>query len=219
MKKGFPPFLLTIVAFLFQSIDRVTLIAYSNEGFLAYYAACFIFYQLGLIIVNTAGKVISPFFLSQIDESKSNVIMLGFLIIFSTLYFVFLMFFLVFGEYFLNVLLSDYAHLYREIFIYMVVGYLVAYSQIYFNELVKRSKEIWAVITTCVFVVFGLVSLVYILFNSNDFYRFVEVSLAINFFYCIAIICLVAKVKKSPRSLVAVMFFFPVIAVSTILFL
>lgn len=219
IKSGLPPFLLTIVSFLFQSIDRIALIIYSNEAFLASYAVFFIFYQLGLILVNTAGKVISPFFLSQADEKKADFMIFGFFLLFTVLYFIFLCCFLLWGGYFLEFFLPNYAHLFKEIFIYLVIGYLVAYSQIYFNELVKRSKEILVVVLTISLSGVGLCVLSYTLFLRSNLNDFVEVSLVVNLVYCVCITILVGSVKNSSFENIFIMCLFPTIATLSVLLL
>ena len=190
IKAGSAPFILSISIFLMQSSDRLALILTGDNDLLSGYVICFVFYQLGVVIVNTAGKVFSPFFLASQDHDESTRYITLFARYFSLVFFsVFVLYYLFAAQ--LSSLLGQGKDIYsKEIGIYLAIGYFSSYSQIFFNKMIKLSKEGVGVTVSLFFSFLNAVAVYYFAVNGEVFLMICVASLVVNFLYCLVTVSL-----------------------------
>lgn len=184
IRSGLAPFILSMSIFLMQSSDRLALILIGNKDLLAGYVICFVFYQLGVVIVNTAGKVFSPFFLASREHDEST----RYITLFAR-YFSLVFFFIILLYYFFSAqipsLFGQGKDMYsKEIGIYLSIGFFSSYSQIFFNKMIKLSKENDAITVSVIFSILNILVVYYFAVNDKTFYIISIASLVVNFLYC-----------------------------------
>lgn len=184
---GFPPFLLTISAFLLQASDRIALVVFGETQFLVNYGVCFLFYQLGVIVVNTVGKVVSPYFLSAQSDRAAATMLDWFAFAISCVSVMFIVFYSLFGGVFLSYLLPEYVELNSSIFIYVVVGFVMSIGQVYFNQLIKISRELYAVCVSLLFALLNFSLVYYFASLGSSFETLVYVSLLVNSIFSVVL--------------------------------
>ncbi len=168
LKLGTTPFLLTISAFFIQIADRIALVFADNEKNLAFYGFFSIFMQLGIVIVNSTGKVLGPYILTK--SSEKNVISTIKISVYNCyfifgFYLCFSLFIYAFGNLFIDRYFSNFSGSILGLYNYAIVGFVLAIGLVFYPQLISVNREKYIIGLN---VVFGLILLFSIYLTSKN---------------------------------------------------
>ncbi|NGN98466.1 hypothetical protein G5S52_12650 [Grimontia sp. S25] len=183
---GWPYFLLTISSFIVQSSDRIALILYGNDIKLAYYGFFFIFMQIGIIFINSVGKIIGPGIINLIGGGEiKNVDNIENRTLFSIMlmHFVLCIFWILFGDLIINSYFGKFNGSTPGAFSYYCIGIMSSISIIFYPKIVALNKERFLIGFNIIHSLF-LTSILYIfLLYSDGVFNYAYMSIIINFIF------------------------------------
>jgi O-antigen/teichoic acid export membrane protein len=199
LRVGFTPFLLTISAFLLQVSDRIALFFLDDIQKLAFYGFFALFMQLGIVIVNSAGKVLGPYILNL--GGRKDVASTLYISIYNS-YFIFIFYFLFsIGCYFLgDIILEAYFVNFTGsvigVYNYATIGFMMAICMSFYPQLIVANKEFVVIVLNLCFSLILIVSIYYVAQAFSNYLAFTRASLLLNSIFSLVFLLFVERTLR-----------------------
>lgn len=195
LKIGFTPFLLTVSVFVAQVADRISLVILDDKQQLAFYGFFALFMQLGIVIVNSVGKVIGPYIITL--SGKKGVSSSISISVYNA-YFIFIFYFIFSGGcyFFGDMVINEYFEKFQGgmlgVYNYATIGLIMAVCMGFYPQIVATSNESKVIKLNLVFSAI-LISTIYFVASRFDGYVVYSLaSLVLNFIFALVMIKLIS---------------------------
>ncbi|MGI1677497.1 MAG: hypothetical protein K6L75_02085 [Cellvibrionaceae bacterium] len=215
-KLGLVPFLLTISAFFVQVSDRIALFIVDDTTLMASYGFFAIFLQLGIVMVNSIGKVMSPYIITKVGrDGASSTLSLCIYNVY-IICFVYLIFFMgcyLYGDFFVNKFFQNFSGSILGVLNYGTVGFLLAIGLTFYPQLIAVNKEKTVIYLNFISSAFLVVAVYFGATLFKGYLVFSSLSLLIN--SCVVYLLVLLLEKKLEVNLKSVKLIVAVIFVNT----
>ncbi len=144
LKLGLPPFLLTVSSFIVQITDRAALLLVQDTKKLAFYGFFAIFFQIGILAVNSLGKVLGPYIFhlsGQNQQDKTLIVSLYTCYIIFALYLLSSIVILTLGDVIINYYFLTYSGSTLGVYNYNTIGMVISLPLAFYPQLMVAGKE------------------------------------------------------------------------------
>ena len=200
IKLGWAPFLLTISSFLTQISDRVALVCVDDDVKLAFYGFFALFFQIGIVAINSLGKVLGPYILHSGGRKKlSNTLSISV----NTCYIILVLYMcmsvalLIRGDWLINTYFTKFTGGLLGVYNYATAGILMSLTLAFYPQLIVGCKE-YTIIKINFF--YCILSSVFIYFLAKYFignFVFSFGSFLMNIVYSVIVLTVIEKVVEN----------------------
>lgn len=185
-RMGWAPFLLTISSFLVQISDRFALVCVDDDSKLAFYGFFALFFQIGIVVINAIGKVLSPYIFhlsGKKNLSDTLSISLNTCVIILALYLVMNIILLTAGDLLIDKYFPTFSGGLIGVYNYASIGILMSLTLAFYPQLIVASKELIIVKMNFVYFMLSFVIIYSLAKFSNGFWLYSVGSFLMNMFY------------------------------------
>ncbi len=197
IKLGWAPFLLTISSFIIQISDRAALICVDDNYKLAFYGFFSIFFQIGIVAVNSLGKVLGPYVFHLSGRKKladTLSISLGSCYIIFVLYVCMSVVLIVYGDRLIHHYFVKFSGSFLGVYNYATIGVLISLTFAFYPQLMVAGRE-YIIIKINLF--YSLISFIGVYLLAKHFTGFVVYSFGsflLNLLYSLIILNVIENV-------------------------
>lgn len=144
IKLGWAPFLLTISSFLIQISDRLALVIVDDSNKLAFYGFFALFLQIGIVTVNSLGKVLGPYILhlsGRKELADTLTISLATCYLILAIYFCLCLTLFWQGDPLIDYFFTHFSGSLIGVYNYATIGILISLSIAFYPQLIAASQE------------------------------------------------------------------------------
>lgn len=194
---GSAPFLLTISSFLTQAGDRVALIMVNNKYQLACYGFFALFFQIGIVAINSLGKVLSPtiFHLSGQKKSSNTLsISMNTCYLIVGLYVVLSLMLFFSGNWMINHYFMKFHGGLLGVYNYATMGLLLSLTLSFYPQLMVASKEFVVIRANLLYFGFNVLVIYVVATLFRGFYVYSFASFLMNMIYTAFVFRIIERV-------------------------
>lgn len=199
LRMGWAPFLLTISSFLVQISDRFALVCVNDDSKLAFYGFFALFFQIGIVMINAIGKVLSPYIFhlsGKKNVSDTLAVSLNTCSMVMVLYLLMSLVLWVGGHALIDRYFPMFSGGLIGVYNYASIGILMSLTLAFYPQLIVANQE-WIVVKMNLFFFTSSFIVIYFLAKySNGFWLYSIGSFLMNLFYSGVIFRVIEKVVQ-----------------------
>ena len=218
IKLGWAPFLLTISSFLTQISDRVALVCVDDDTKLAFYGFFALFFQIGIVAINSLGKVLGPYILHLSGRKKLSdtlSISLNTCYIILGLYFCMNLTLLIGGDWFIHQYFVKFTGGLLGVYNYATIGILLSLTLAFYPQLIVACKEFTVIKINVGYFLFSVTVIYFLAKHFPGFFIYSLGSFLMNVVYSVILLTVIENVLD--KRIYVVRFTILFIFVSTLL--
>lgn len=213
LKLGWAPFLLTISSFVTQVSDRAALICVDDDYKLACYGFFALFFQIGIVMVNSLGKVLGPYVFHLSGRKKladTLSISINTCYIILALYISMSLFLFFGGDWLIQHYFKKFYGTLLGVYNYATIGVLMSFVFTFYPQLIVAGKEFIIIKINLIYFITSFIIVYFLAIAFPGFFAYSFGSLLLNIFFTVIILNIIEKiVNKKIRTLrYAILFIF-----------
>ena len=197
LKLGWAPFLLTISSFMTQAADRVALVMVDDDSKLAFYGFFSLFFQIGIVAINSLGKVLSPYIMHLSGREKlSSTLSISI----NTCYLIVALFLgmnlmlLMFGNWFIEQYFEKFSGGLLGVYNYATIGILLSLTMAFYPQLIIACKELIIIRINIIYFCLSFIVIYILAKHYEGFYIYSLGSFLMNMVYTVVLFWVIERV-------------------------
>ena len=211
IKLGFAPFLLTISSFIIQISDRAALVCVDDNYKLAFYGFFSIFFQIGIMAVNSLGKVLGPYVFHLSGRktiSDTLSISLGTCYIILAIYLIMCLLLFTSGNWFIQQYFLKFSGSMIGVYNYATIGILLSFTFAFYPQLMVAGREFTIIKINLIYFLIGFCGVYLLAKFFTGFLIYSFGSFLLNLVYSLIILKVIERVVGKKIQMVRFTFLF-----------